>query len=176
MKNFSRKLKPVLLIGSIALILLAGCAVGPNYKRPAVVAPPAYRGADDAVVPSAGANSLGDRNWATVFREPELQQLIRTALVNNYDVRIAAEHVLEQQAQVRITRSQRFPTLGVGGTGIGADLPSNLGSGLPTGTLSAGSFNLSAAWNPDFWDSTAGKPRLPEPSCWRRSGRNAPCA
>ena len=77
-----------------------------------------------------------------------MQQLIRTALVNNYDVRIAAERVLEQQAQVRITRSQQFPTLSVGGTGIGADLPSNLGSGLPSGTLSAGSFNLSCSLEP----------------------------
>jgi multidrug efflux system outer membrane protein len=151
MKNSSRSLKPALLFGGLALFFLGGCSVGPNYKRPSVPAPPAYRGADDAAVASADANSLGDQNWATVFHEPELQQLIRTALVNNYDVRIAAQHVLEQQAQVRITRSQQFPTLGVGGTGIGADLPSSLGSGLPTGTLSAGSFNLSAAWNPDFW-------------------------
>ena len=151
MKNSSRLLKPVLLIGGIAVFFLAGCAVGPNYKRPSVVAPPAYRGADNAEIASANAKSLGDQNWATVFQEPELQQLIRTALVNNYDVRIAAQRVLEQQAQVRITRSQQFPSLGVGGTGIGADLPSSLGSGIPSGALSAGSFNLSAAWNPDFW-------------------------
>lgn len=151
MKNSARRLTPALLIGSFAFFFLGGCAVGPNYKRPAVAAPPVYRGADDAKVASPGANSLGDQNLATVFHEPELQQLIRTALVNNYDVRIAAQRVLEQQAQVRITRSQLFPNLGVGGTGIGADLPSNLGSGLPSGTLSGGSFSLSAAWNPDFW-------------------------
>jgi outer membrane protein, multidrug efflux system len=151
MKNSSRSLNPALLFGGLAFFFLAGCSVGPNYKRPSVPAPPAYRGADDTAQASADVNSLGDQNWATVFREPELQQLIRTALVNNYDVRIAAQHVLEQQAQVRITRSQQFPTLGVGGTGIGADLPSSLGSGIPSGTLSAGSFNLSAAWNPDFW-------------------------
>jgi multidrug efflux system outer membrane protein len=151
MKNSLRGLKPALLFGGIAFFVLSGCSVGPNYKRPTVPAPPAYRGADDTSQSSADANSLGDQNWATVFREPELQELIRTALVNNYDVRIAAQRVLEQQAQVRITRSQEFPTLGVGGTGIGADLPSSLGSGIPSGTLAAGSFNLSAAWNPDFW-------------------------
>jgi outer membrane protein, multidrug efflux system len=151
MKNSSRRLKPVLLFGSIAIFFLAGCVVGPNYKRPSVLAPQAYRGADDTAVASADANSLGDQNWATVFHEPELQQLIRTALVNNYDVRIAAQRVLEQQSQVRITRSQQFPNLSVGGTGVGADLPSSLGSSIPSGALTAGSFNLSAAWNPDFW-------------------------
>ncbi len=68
------------------------------------------------------ANSLGDEQWAAVYREPELQALIRKALANNYDVRIAAQRILEQQAQVEITRSQQFPTVTVGGTGIGATL------------------------------------------------------
>ena len=64
---------------------------------------------------------LAISSGSQVFHEPELQDLIRKALANNYDVRIAAQHVLEQQAQVQITRSQQFPTLSVGGTGIGAD-------------------------------------------------------
>ena len=134
-----------------AVLLVAGCKVGPNYARPQVTAPEAYRGPDNAVKSSADPASLGDQDWAQVFHEPELQELIRTALTNNYDVRIGAQRVLEQQAQLRITRSQLFPTLSVGGTGIGADLPSNLGSGLPSGTIAEGSFSLSAAWNPDFW-------------------------
>lgn len=133
------------------MLLVSGCKVGPKYVRPEVTAPATYRGADNAKVSSANADSLGDREWASVFREPELQELIRTALSNNYDVRIAARRVLEQQAQVRITRSQLFPTVSVGGTGIGANLPSSLGSDLPSGTISAGSINLSAAWTPDFW-------------------------
>ena len=133
------------------IILVAGCKVGPNYVRPQVTAPPAYRGADNASVSSADPASLGDQDFAKVFHEPELQQLIRTALENNYDVRIAAKRVLEQQAQLRITRSHLFPTANVGGTGIGADLPSSLGGGLPSGSIVSGSFNLSAAWNPDFW-------------------------
>ena len=144
-------IKGALLIGGVALIFLAGCTVGPKYSRPAVPAPPSFRGADDASVSGANAESLGDQKWAQVFHEPELQQLISTALTNDFDVRIAAQRVLEQQAQLRITRSQEFPTVSVGGTGIGADLPSSLGSGLPSGTISAGSFNLSAAWTPDFW-------------------------
>src|ERR1700742_2209163 len=116
--------------GFLLLILLVGCTVGPNYKRPQVPVAPAFRGADGADVSSPDAASLGDQNWAQVFREPELQELIRTALTNNYDVRIAAQRVLEQQAQVKITRSQGFPTLSVGGTGIGAELPDSLSSTL----------------------------------------------
>jgi len=94
---------------------------------------------------------LGDEDWAKVFNEPELQDLIRTALANNYDVRIAVQHVLEAQAQLRITRAQELPTVSVGSTGIGADLGKSIGNGLPIGTIASGRFNLSAAWNPDFW-------------------------
>jgi multidrug efflux system outer membrane protein len=145
------KTHQILTLSFVLALLLAGCKVGPNYARPQVTAPPAYRGADDSAISSADPESLGDQDFAKVFREPELQQLIRTALEKNYDVRIAAKRVLEQQAQFRITRSQLFPSINVGGTGIGADLPTSLGSGLPSGATVAGSFNVSAAWNPDFW-------------------------
>jgi outer membrane protein, multidrug efflux system len=152
MKAHIRKKQGILALTLFGLMpLLAGCTVGPKYVRPQVTAPPAYRGADNSDVSSANQDSLGDQDWAQVFREPELQQLIRTALVNNYDVRIAARRVLEEQAQLRITRSQQFPNVSVGGSGIGADLPSTLGAGLPSGASAAGSFNVSAAWNPDFW-------------------------
>jgi multidrug efflux system outer membrane protein len=130
--------------------LLAGCNVGPKYVRPNVTAPPAFRGADDSGVVSDAKNSLGDEQWAAVYREPELQELIRKALANNFDVRIAAQHILEQQAQVKITRSQEFPTITVGGTAIGASLPSSLGTQIGS-PLVDGSFNISAAWTPDFW-------------------------
>jgi multidrug efflux system outer membrane protein len=142
----------VCLLGTVffALLFVAGCNVGPNYVRPNATAPPVFRGADDAAVASDTKNSLGDEQWSAVYKEPELQELIRRALANNYDVRIAAQHILEQQAQVKITRAQQFPTLSVGGTGIGATLPSSLGAQLPN-PLVDGSFNLSAAWTPDFW-------------------------
>jgi outer membrane protein, multidrug efflux system len=142
---------------AFALALLAaaaGCTVGPKYKQPAYPTPPAFRGADDAAVISDAKGSLGDQQWAQVFQEPELQELIRKALSNNYDLRIAAQRILEQQAQVQITRSQQFPTLSVGGTGIGADVPAlnNItGSSSISNPIVAGSFSLSAAWNPDFW-------------------------
>jgi outer membrane protein, multidrug efflux system len=134
----------------LAVLFLAGCNVGPNYVRPHATAPAVFRGADDAAVASDAKNSLGDEQWSAVYKEPELQELIRKALANNYDVRIAAQHILEQQAQVKITRAQQFPAISVGGTGIGAALPSSLGAQIPN-PLVDGSFNLSAAWTPDFW-------------------------
>jgi outer membrane protein, multidrug efflux system len=138
----------------VLLAFAAGCTVGPKYTRPAVPTPPAFRGADDAAVISDAQGSLGDQQWAQVFREPELQDLIRKALANNFDLRIAAQRILEQQAQVQITRSQQFPTLSIGGQGLGADIPAlnNItGSNTISNPIVAGSFSLSAAWNPDFW-------------------------
>ncbi len=140
------------LAGALAtgISLLSGCNVGPKYVRPNATAPAVYRGPDGSQVSSDQKNSFGDEEWAKVYRDPELQDLIRKALANNYDVRIAARRILEQDAQVRITRSQQFPTVTVGGTGIGATLPNSLGTQLPN-PLVAGSFSLSASWVPDFW-------------------------
>lgn len=142
------KAKRVLVLAAVAAT--AGCNVGPKYTRPQVPAPPSFRGADNAEVTSDPKLSLGDQQWSTVFHQPELQELIKTALANNYDVRIAAERVLEQQAQVRITRSQQFPQITAGGSGAGAELPDSLGSSIQS-PLAFGSFNLSASWIPDFW-------------------------
>jgi multidrug efflux system outer membrane protein len=166
MNSTSLKLRPsptLLHLGSLLILLLilvliamTGCTVGPKYVRPTIPAPPSYRGPDEAPVSSTDQESLGDQKWAQVFRTPELQDLIRAALENNYDLRIAAERVLEAQAQLRITRSQQFPTASVGGTGIGADLGSSVfgsvgASGLPSGAFASGSFSMLAFWNPDFW-------------------------
>jgi multidrug efflux system outer membrane protein len=143
-----------IVFAAVLLAAAAGCTVGPKYQRPAYPTPPAFRGADDASVISDAQGSLGDEQWAQVFREPELQDLIRKALTNNYDLRIAAQRILEQQAQVQITRSQQFPTLGFSGQGLGADVPALnqiTGSNSISSPLVAGSFSLAAAWNPDFW-------------------------
>ena len=145
-----------ILFAAVLLAAAVGCTVGPKYKQPAYPTPPAFRGADDAAVISEAQGSLGDEQWAQVFREPELQDLIRKALINNYDLRVAAQRILEQQAQVQITRSQQFPTLSVGGSGLGVDAPAlnNItggGSNYIANPIVAGSFSLSAAWNPDFW-------------------------
>ena len=90
--------------------MLTGCTVGPKYKRPQVTVPDTYRG----LAPDAGpqtAASLGDEKWWTVYQDPQLQALIREALSQNYDVRIAATRVLQAQAVLGITRADQFPTI-----------------------------------------------------------------
>jgi len=100
-------MKPYVILLSVAL-LTSGCTVGPNYKRPTVAVPDSYRG----VVPQQAAQtpiaSLGDQKWWDIFQDEQLRTLIRTALQQNYDVRIAASRVLEAQAQLGITRPISF--------------------------------------------------------------------
>lgn len=91
------------------LLLLTGCTVGPNYKRPVVNVPGTYRGGDETRSQAPDATSLGDEKWWTVFQDEQLQKLVRTALKQNFDVRIAATRVLEAQEQLIITRSNQFP-------------------------------------------------------------------
>jgi multidrug efflux system outer membrane protein len=89
----------------IAAVALAGCTVGPDYRRPAAPTPPDFRG---ALAPVA-ASSLGDLPWWQLFPDETLQRMIREALAQNYDVRIAAARILEARAQVTIARSFQFP-------------------------------------------------------------------
>ena len=123
---------PVLAAMAAAAMFFAGCNVGPNmFDRPTRRLPFfAVRMIPLSQRPLKPLSA--DEEWSAVYKEPELQELIRKALANNYDVRIAARRILEQQAQVRITRSQEFPSISVGGTGIGATLPNSLGTQIPS--------------------------------------------
>ena len=87
------------------LSVLTGCTVGPNYKRPDVAAPPSFRAAEE----KAAQNSLGDVKWFNLFDDAVLKDLIAEALKANYDVRIAAERVMEAQGRLTATRSALAP-------------------------------------------------------------------
>ena len=93
--------------------------------------------------------SLGNEKWWEVFQDKELQELIRTALKNNYDVRIAATRVLQAQAQLGVTRADQLPSLSVGGNVTGTGNP-QIGP-IPSYQLTQGQVSASAAWNLDFW-------------------------
>jgi multidrug efflux system outer membrane protein len=129
-------------------IFMGGCMVGPNYKRPDVPAAPAYRGPDDTTV--SGNTSLGDEKWWELFKDPQLQQLIRTALKQNYDLRIAASRVIQARQQVIITRSNQFPNVGVGPSVSGVKSPAIPGV-FQGYSYIADALNITASWNPDFW-------------------------
>jgi outer membrane protein, multidrug efflux system len=94
--------------------LLAGCTVGPNYQRPKVAVPENFRA--PSPLPAPEAASLADLKWFEVFRDAQLQSLIRTALAQNYDLRDAVTRVEEAQANLGITRSNQFPQLSASGS------------------------------------------------------------
>jgi multidrug efflux system outer membrane protein len=129
----------------IILMLLVGCTLGPNYKRPKIDTPSAYRGSDQ----QTAGDSLGDEKWWTVYQDRELQQLIRTALAENYDVRIAATRVLEAQSLLGITRADQFPTITAGAAGNNQRIPRTIQA--PAVNTSAIAANLSLFWELDFW-------------------------
>jgi multidrug efflux system outer membrane protein len=129
--------------------ILAACSLGPDYRRPEVPLPSIYRGLDPTA--PGGPGSLGDLAWWTLFEDEALQALIRTALAESYDLRVAAARILDAQAQVVATRSFQFPT--VNGTAQ-APFSATEGERPPLFTLEnsfvpEGAVNLS--FELDFW-------------------------
>jgi outer membrane protein, multidrug efflux system len=130
-------------------LVLSGCTMGPNYRRPTVAVPPTYRGlAPDGTAQTETA-TIGDQKWWDIFQDEQLRRLIHTALQQNYDLRIAASRILEAKAQLGITRADQFPAVSAG-AGI-ADVRTAQSKFLPAFETSAGQVNLSAAWELDFW-------------------------
>jgi outer membrane protein, multidrug efflux system len=103
-----KKLAPF-AFGILVSGLVAGCKVGPNYHRPVVQTPTAYRELSENPQVQAQAASYADLPWWQVFEDPQLQELIRTALKQNYDLQLATERINSARAQVAITRSNLFP-------------------------------------------------------------------
>lgn len=138
-----------LLAGLTAL--LAGCMVGPNYKRPAVPAPSQFRGGPANPAPA----SIAETKAADLFADDTLKQLIAGALGNNFDLRIAAERVEQVRAAYGIARANLLPTLDLQAQFIGTR-GSSLGAArfLPRGTNLAASYTqggLLFAWELDLW-------------------------
>jgi multidrug efflux system outer membrane protein len=95
-------------VGAISIaVLLTGCTVGPNYHRPAVQTPDTFRA--PTPLPSNESASLADLKWWEVFKDERLQELERTALAQNYDLRDAVARVEAARANVGIVRSEQYP-------------------------------------------------------------------
>jgi NodT family efflux transporter outer membrane factor (OMF) lipoprotein len=135
-------LVPFLVLG------LSGCLVGPNYKRPATSLPAAFPNAP------ATKESIADKKWFDLFQDATLKQLVQTALEKNFDVRIAAEHVIEARAQYGITRANLLPTLDAQAS-YTASHSSSIGSfPFPPGTPVAFAYTqagLQLSWELDLW-------------------------
>jgi multidrug efflux system outer membrane protein len=92
-------------------LLLAGCRVAPPYRRPAVATPEVFRGAPATTADNAA--SLADLKWFEVFKDEQLQELVRRAQARNFDVREAAARIEAAQANLGVTRSDQLPSAGV---------------------------------------------------------------
>src|SRR5215469_13144726 len=105
-------MKRVIYLG-ISLLLISSCTVGPNYRSPHVAIPESFRN-DISAQATTSSESLGDQKWWEIYQDDELQKLIRKALTQNYDVRIAANRILQAQQQAVIVRSNAYPTVSAG--------------------------------------------------------------
>lgn len=144
-------MKRFAVLSILIVLALSGCVVGPNYKRPLVAAPASFRGADQAPAPE----SLADSKWPELFQDPVLTGLVTTALEQNYDMRIAAERVLQARAQYGITRSDAFPTVDFAG-GFSASRNSQIGANklIPRGVnndVSYSQLGFLLGWELDIW-------------------------
>ena len=182
----------------VLTVFVAGCKLGPNYQRPQLDVPGGYRGAppmepaqpkqdssqpaqqsaqqasqpagdSQQKTPLISEQSLGDQKWWEVFQDPQLQDLIRTALKQNYDVRIAATRILQAQSIVGITRGAQLPSVYAGASG--ADMRSPRQKNLPPEyETSSNSVNASLVWDLDFWASIAAPRKQRAPTCWLQNG------
>ena len=129
----------------------AGCVMGPNYKRPVVETPTTFRGAAE----SAGNASFADLKWFEVFRDETLTGLVNTALQQNFEIRIAAERVLQARAAYGIRRADRWPSVDAS-AGVTAARASERGAnrGLPAGADTGVTYTeagFSVGWELDVW-------------------------
>jgi outer membrane protein, multidrug efflux system len=130
------------LIFPMLLLTLSGCKVGPNYKRPTLDVPGQYRG----LAPGLGAGgNFGEMKWESVFQDQVLQSLIKEALTNNYDIRIAASRIVQAQASLGVARSNQLPSLS-GSFGV-----QNERSGATPGSPTFDSAGLQFSYIVDFW-------------------------
>ena len=141
MKNTLLRLVPIVTLA------LAGCAIGPNYKRPTVDVPGDFRFAT-----SQSANSFADLPWWEVFKDPTLLDLIRTAVTNNYDLRRAVARVEQARNIAVVARAPLLPQIGYGG-GVGRGRNALFNSPAPSmgATESSAQANLNAFWEVDLW-------------------------
>lgn len=136
-----------------AVGLTAGCTVGPVYSRPPIATPPAYRDIASATTADQGA-AFADTPWFDVFKDDTLTALVKTAIERNFDMRIAAERIIQARERFNISRAQRFPTVDADVAGT-TSRRSEVGSAILPATASPrvdyARADVGAAWELDVW-------------------------
>ena len=139
-------MKSVMLL---SCALLAGCAVGPNYRRPDVSAPTNFRGTGA----QSQQSSLADLPWWEIFKDNTLKQLVTTALINNYDIAAAAARVEQARQAAKQAQSEYFPQVGYTSV-LTYGHNQFVGSPASNSPGAQGFFLgiVAAAWEPDVWE------------------------
>src|SRR5579863_9470321 len=130
MRNRQTNVMVNVILVLLAALVISGCAVGPNYHRPAVQTPPAFRGPDQSQQTEPQTASFADLPWWQVFHDAQLQDMIRTGLKQNYDLQLAVERVNAARAQVGITRSNEFPQVSLDPNFSGGKTDQNIKSNV----------------------------------------------
>ncbi len=136
------------LLAIVCAAVLAGCAVGPDYRRPAVDAPPSWR------VTDAEAQDVANTAWWTQFADPVLDNMIRVALRENLDLRIASARIDEFAGRYGVARADLFPQVGANAEFGRQRTTEETGNSVPPtfhSTLDSGSAVLNAGWELDIW-------------------------
>lgn len=113
------------------IFLLSGCMVGPNYHKPSVKTPDVFRASPAG---TSDGKSIANLKWFEVFSDPQLQKLIQTSLVENYDLRDAIARVDAARASLGITRSYQYLNVGAGGGLTSTEMSRNGATYIPTGS------------------------------------------
>ena len=147
MATFIRVSFPLLCAAAVA-----SCTLGPNYKRPAVETPAVHRGASSS---QPAAHSLADLKWFDLFKDDQLAEFVTTALKQNFELRIAAERVLQARAAYGIARSGQFPEVNASADLVAARA-SEVGAnrGIPDGADTSVSYvqaGFGLSWEIDVW-------------------------
>jgi len=133
-------------LGLILLFSLCGCKVGPNYKRPPLDVPGQYRGTAPDMQQQPAGGPFGEMKWPDVYQDATLQALLKEALTNNYDIRIAASRIMQAQASLGVTRANQFPTVG----GVGS-IQNEQSTPLFIGSPWIDTLGLQMNYIVDFW-------------------------
>src|SRR5882724_4729414 len=133
------------IVGLTLPLVLSACAIGPNYRRPSIEPPAAYRGAETAT----SAASLADVPWWSLFQDPALAALIDEALANGYDLRIVAARVEQARYAVGVTRADLLPQASYEGAAQRGRTFNPFGGGNVTENAFLGAVQM--AWEIDVW-------------------------
>jgi NodT family efflux transporter outer membrane factor (OMF) lipoprotein len=132
----------------LAALLCAGCAVGPNYKRPATAAFPTFKEAAGWKT-AAPADTAARAPWWEIFADPLLNELESQVNLSNQTVLQAAANYEEARQLARSDRTAFFPLVSAMGSASRSNGPSKSSASAPTVTLFEGA--LQASWEPDLW-------------------------